>query len=108
MRSLRDPDGVARVPLQFQPASATIAAVSPEAQAAGIAPGEVLLAVGGRPYEGRSDLEAPVRDHHAGESLALRVGRGGSSDPSAARDVSVTLASGAPGIDRRGVLRCGS
>ena len=94
-RSLRDPEGVARVPLQFRQASATIAGVNPEAEAAGIAPGETLLAVNGTPYRGRSDLEVPVRAHRAGQSLTLRVARGG-GESSGPRDVAVTLASGAP------------
>jgi len=58
---------------------ARIAEVEPEtpAQAAGLRPGDVILAVGGAPVgEGHPDLTARVLEYEPGDKVELRVRRG--------------------------------
>jgi putative serine protease PepD len=56
------------------------------AEEAGLEPGDVILALDGKPVEGSSELIVAIRSRSPGDSITLRVRRGGSE-----RDVEVTL-----------------
>jgi len=99
VRSMRHPEQAARSPLGFQPGSATIAWVSPEAQAAGISPGDRLLSVAGVPYRGRSDLLTAVRAARAAETLTVQVQPASPAGSPGPRDVQVTLAAAGGGAE---------
>jgi hypothetical protein len=68
--------------------------VAPEAQAAGLHDGDVVLAIAaGRPFEGLADYSAPIRLARAGDRLLIRV-RSGAVE----KDLSVPLVSLALGF----------
>jgi hypothetical protein len=51
--------------------------VAPEAEAAGIATGDVLVAFAGRPYRGAVDFYAPIRKARPGDRMDVTVGSSG-------------------------------
>lgn len=61
-----------------------------EAEQAGLRKGDIVLGVNGRPVQGWSDIEGPVRRARTGDHLLLRVKRTGAAG-SAAEDISVPL-----------------
>src|SRR4051812_20197274 len=78
----------ARPPVDMADPKTTIITVQPEAAAAGIVAGDVLVAVNGKPYDGVSDLYGPVHRAKPGDDISLRMQRG--------PEVKVQLASAAP------------
>src|SRR5215831_17710268 len=54
-----------------------IQAVNPNDRGVGLQPGDRIMAVDGRPYNGNADLARPVRARHPGDELPLTVDRNG-------------------------------
>lgn len=70
---LADPMAHARNPFSMAQSVTEIAAVEPEAAAAGIVKGDVLVSFADRPYRGLVDFHAPMRVARAGDRLNVRV-----------------------------------
>ncbi len=93
----------ARSPIDMLDPKTTIVNVQPEAAAAGIAVGDVLVSVNGKPYDGVSDLYGALFRAKAGDSLSLGLRRGleakvrlapALSEPTTSRDWAVTIVVG--------------
>jgi membrane-associated protease RseP (regulator of RpoE activity) len=64
--------------------------LQPTAERAGLRKGDIILSVNGRPVQGWSDIEGPVRRARTGDHLLLHVKRTGDAG-SIEEDISVPL-----------------
>lgn len=70
---MRHGSAFARLPFNADLPEFAIGEVQPEAQAAGLGTGDVIVGVEGRPLQGLADLFGPLRDRRAGERLTIQV-----------------------------------
>jgi sigma-B regulation protein RsbU (phosphoserine phosphatase) len=68
-------DGESHVRNPFDPGDTIteVATLEPEAQEAGLARGDVIVAIGDRPYRGLVDFYAPIRGARPGDRLRVQV-----------------------------------
>lgn len=76
MRANFEPERVARPPLSLEFASAQIGRVAPEAAAAGVQRGDVLLAVNGRAMNSRGPWNDAISAARPGDSISITFRRG--------------------------------
>ncbi|HET6900018.1 MAG TPA: hypothetical protein VFK70_16820, partial [Vicinamibacteria bacterium] len=78
VRDLRTSSGGPRAPFHTELTAGRIARVSDEAAAAGVKEGDRVVAVAGKPYEGRKTIAGALRAARPGDVLPIRVQRLGS------------------------------
>jgi sigma-B regulation protein RsbU (phosphoserine phosphatase) len=102
VRVLWRPNEIARLPFE-SPMLPTISTVLPEADAAGVRTGDILLAVSGQPFRGIATLSQAVARSRPGETLTVTILRPNGQGEEA-RTVSIQLAQWQQGAGRAGWL----
>jgi phosphoserine phosphatase RsbU/P len=77
---LVEPENVALAPFEMPRGTNTVSRPGPAAAEAGLARGDRLVAVEGRPYRGRSDLGEPLANQSVGGTLRVAVRSEGEAD----------------------------
>lgn len=86
------PGELAQYPFRLKPFTQEVSVVRPEAQAAGLREGDLLLAVNGQPYTGEASVARPVRQSRPGDPFSLRVQRRDESGRAEEKEITLTLA----------------
>ena len=83
---------IAETPFDVDEITLKVAPSTPEAEAAGLRKGDVLLTENGRPVEGLADIFGPMRHAKLGDRLQLRVRSNSEAGP-VEKDLSIKLQS---------------